>query len=92
MSKGDCILINPGTFHQLECHQSAIIVQIIYSYQMISDIIERENGVFSCNSMVEKRDSYDEIREILQEMVYVEVFQNHKSGSYMISLLYKLLD
>ena len=51
-----------------------------------------ENFVFLCNSVSDTQSSYNELRNIFQELVYQEVRQTRKTECLKESLILKLLD
>ena len=92
LKKDDIILFNSNIKHSIECGDETIICCIKYSYQILTEIMQIENIVFVCNSVSDTQFSYNELRNIFQELVYQEVRQTRKTECLKESLLLKLLD
>ncbi|MDO4622820.1 MAG: helix-turn-helix domain-containing protein [Eubacteriales bacterium] len=92
MHKDDVILINSSVQHSLHLEGSNILCRVRYEYQLIAEMISNASCLFLCNSCVDQEKSFDAVREIMREIVYLEVLYNRKTDSYKYSLLYKLLD
>lgn len=91
LKKEDILVVNSGIRHQFSCDPDAVIARILYDYRLISQLSGSITGFF-CNSAIDSRHSYLELRKILQKLVYHYIHLNHKTPSYQISLLYRLLD
>lgn len=92
LKKDDIILFNSNIKHCIKCGDETIICCIKYSYHTLTEIMQIENFVFLCNSVSDTQSSYNELRNIFQELVYQEVRQTRKTECLKESLILKLLD
>ncbi len=92
MRKNDIILIDSNIRHSVINGEDTILCQVIFSYQFISNMIPDFGGMFFCNSVVDKEQSYQEIRNIFYELVYQYFLQRQKSECMRMCLVYRLLD
>lgn len=92
LKRNDVILINSSLRHAAVSGGKNILCRVAYDYQVITDMVRHANSIFLCNSVIDQEKSYEQLRELFQELVYLEVLYPHKSESYRYSLLYRLLD
>lgn len=92
MKRDDVLLVNSSVRHSIVSADRNILCRVSYDYRMIVDILENSSGIFLCNSVTDQEKSYDELRTLFRELVYLEVLYSRKSESGKYSLLYSLLD
>lgn len=92
LKKEDLILMNSGVTHSLEASQDTIFCCVRYSYEILSEVMENENCIFTCNSVNDTERNYEELRKICRELMYQYVKQTHSTQCLLKSLLFKLLD
>lgn len=92
MKRDDVLLVNSSVRHSIVSADRNILCRVSYDYRMIVDILENSSGIFLCNSVTDQEKSYDELRALFRELVYLEVLYSRKSESGKYSLLYSLLD
>lgn len=92
LNKNDVIVFNSGLLHGMNVDRDAIICVVCYSYNMLSDIVHKDDCLFYCNSVADDIHSYRNLREIFREIVYQHVVLPHKTQCLLHGLLYKLLD
>lgn len=92
LKKEDLILMNSGVTHSLEAFQDTIFCCVRYSYEILSEVMENENCIFTCNSVNDTERNYEELRKICRELMYQYVKQTHSTQCLLKSLLFKLLD
>ncbi|MDE7310603.1 MAG: helix-turn-helix domain-containing protein [Eubacterium sp.] len=92
MKREDVLLVNSSVRHSIVSHGKNILFRVSYDYRVIVDILENSGGIFLCNSVADQEKSYDELRTLFRELVYLEVLYSRRSESGKYSLLYSLLD
>lgn len=92
MRQDDILLINSSVRHSIASIGKNILCCVTYDYRVIVDVLPNSSGVFLCNSVADQEKSYDELRMLLRELVYLEVLYTRKSKSGKYSLLYQMLD
>lgn len=92
LNKHDIILINSCSEYSVNVPQSAIICVVTYSSQFVCDLIGNTQCSFECNSVKDKKRSYQKLRAIFQQLVYYSVSGKHKTSCIEQSILYRLLD
>lgn len=92
MEKEDILMINAGELHALYASADAVAVLVHFSGGSFGE--EKGSGLrqFFCDSSIDKRRSYKDLRDILHELVYQYVYNTHRTECLKMSLLYKLAD
>lgn len=76
------ILMNSGVTHSLEASQDTIFCCVRYSYEILSEVMENENCIFTCNSVNDTERNYEELRMICRELMYQYVKQTHSTQCF----------
>lgn len=92
LGKDDVIVVNPGIMHSVVCSERTVICSVHFLYQLLPGNENSTESLFVCNSVSENGISYKELREIIYELVYCYVQNQHKTECLKMSILYKLLD
>lgn len=82
LKKEDLILMNSGVTHSLEASQDTIFCCVRYSYEILSEVMENENCIFTCNSVNDTERNYEELRKICRELMYQYVKQTHSTQCF----------
>lgn len=92
MKQEDVLIINSSVPHCIAGDGKNIVCCVSYEYQIVVDMLREKSGIFVCNSVIDQKKSYDELRGLFRELIYLEVLYSRKSESGKYSLLYQLLD
>ncbi len=92
LGKEDIILLNMGTQNKIRTFSEPVICNVRYDNRLISELLRNRNCSFQCNSVVDMEHSYEEMRKILRELVYLQLADYRKTESYKYSILYRILD
>lgn len=92
LEKEDVILVHCGTDKCRLSARRAIICEVSYENQMLLGVMGDLKGRFFCNSAVDTRRSYNELKNALKNLIYQRTIQSHKTTSYESSMVYQILD
>lgn len=92
MEKEDIILINASMPHEIACPGDSVLCRVYYSYSLLAAVLQGENCIFFCNSVLTPSLSYGELRAVFHDLVYQHVRGRRKTYCLRDSLLFQLLD
>ncbi len=92
MEKEDIILVNASMPHEIVCSGESVLGRVYYSYALLADVLQGENCIFFCNSVLRPNLSYGELRAVFHDLVYQHVRGRRKTYCQRDSLLFRLLD
>ncbi len=92
MKKDDILLINSGMEYGIGTYREAIYGTASYSIGIISQIMDKKSLMLYADSARDVHHSYNDLREILQEMTAEYILHTHQTRAAMDSLMLRLLD
>ena len=92
MKKEDILLINSGMEYEISGIRDAIYGIASFSIGIISQVMDKRSLILYADSARDPLHSYQDLREILQEMTAEYILHAHKTRAAMDSLMLKLLD
>ena len=92
MKKEDVLLINSGMEYEVSGIRNAIYGTASFSIGIISQVMDKRSLMLYADSARDPLHSYQDLREILQEMTAEYILHAHKTRAAMDSLMLKLLD
>lgn len=91
LEKGGIILVNSAISYQISS-KKAIICAFHLSYQTLTHIIKDEYFTFICNTATDTIRPYSKLREILNQIIYNSLENQHETNCLAYSLEYQMLD
>ncbi|MCD7920963.1 MAG: helix-turn-helix domain-containing protein [Clostridiales bacterium] len=92
LNKEDVILVNSGLTHGCSGAAGSITCVIHFPLALVTDLLKNGNCIFKCNTVEEPGRDNRELHTVLHELILSYIWQNHRSDSLLISLLFRLLD
>ena len=92
MKKDDILLINSGMEYGICGIRDAIYGTASYSIGIISQIMDKKSLMLYADSARDVLHTYQDLREILQEMTAEYVLHAHQTRAAMDSMMLRLLD
>nr|MCR5777408.1 helix-turn-helix domain-containing protein [Lachnospiraceae bacterium] len=92
MMKEDIILINPGTNYEIVEGEDALYGIASFSMGFTSSILKNRRMIFYCNSVMDTKHSYRDLRDIFFELTAEYTSCSHQTNALNESLMLKLLD
>jgi Beta-xylosidase len=91
MQQDDFIIVNANKKHGFKAREEVLISCIHISYQMLGHLLQNNFILFWCNSVIDKNESYIEIRRIIKLMLNQYFEKKNRGIIYLNSLFYELL-
>ena len=91
MRQEDLILINAMVPYSLKTGKDGIVCVLKIEYRVITSLMPDAGGIFLLNSLADMDRPFDEIRELMREIVYLENAGDPLSESRIYKDLYELL-
>ena len=92
MKKDDILLVNPGMEYGISGVRDAIYGTASFSIGIISQIMDKKSLMLYVDSARDAFHTYQDLRDILQEMTAEYILHAHKTRAAMDSLMLRLLD
>ena len=92
MKKDDILLINSGMEYEITGIRDAIYGTASFSIGIISQIMDKKSLMLYADSARDVHHSYQDLRDILQEMTAEYILNAHKTRAAMDSMMLRLLD
>ena len=91
MEQDDFIIVNANKKHGYTMKEEALVSCFQISYQMLNQLLNNNFLLFWCNSVIDKNESYGEVRRIIK-LILNQYFEKSKNGIiYLNSLYYELI-
>lgn len=87
----DMLVINPNKRHSYRGDSDMFTARFIISYSRLCDLLEQDIILFWCNSVVDKNEAYDQMREIITQILNQYNANDPRGHIYLKSLYYQLL-
>lgn len=93
MKENDVLVVNANKKHMLSGSEDILYMQIMISYNLVSDVFQSIDVIFWCDSTKDESDRYDELRKILRALLnhYLETHGNTANFGH-IALCYRVMD
>lgn len=87
----DLVIVNHNRNHSYSGSKVIFVVRIIISYSKVRELLSNDMALFWCNSSIEKGESYEELRRIIDQILNQHVIETKGTCIYKLSLYYRLL-
>ena len=87
LQPGDMIVVNANRKHCYEGEDDVLIGRFIISYSKTRELLNQNMILFWCNSVVDKNEAYDELREIMIQ-IFNQNLKNPEGGRIFLNSLY----
>lgn len=87
----DFVLINANKRHSVNAKSEIFGVRFVIDYHLLSEYMGTMQLFFWCNTVVDKNDGYDEMRQLMNQIMDRHFERNEKGSLYLNSLYYQLL-
>lgn len=91
LTQRDLIIVNYNRKHSFTASDDLFVARFIISYSKVRDLLAKDMIIFWCNSTLEKNESYDELRRIIDQILNQHVIESTKNNIYKLSLYYQIL-
>ena len=93
MKENDVFVVNANKKHMLSGSEDILYMQILISYNLVSDVFQSIDVIFWCDSTKDESDRYDELRKILRVLLnhYLETHGDTANFGH-IALCYRVMD
>lgn len=92
LRKGDIVSVQTGVICGAETPESSLVLCVDLDNRLMVQMTEDMIYTILCNTCTDRNRSHHELREILDELVCSKAIQNYKTKSYVISLVYRMID
>lgn len=93
MHPEDILVVNANKKHSVRGSENILYTQLTIEYHMVSDVFQSMNVIFWCDSTRDESERYDELREILKQLLNHHLSTGGNTASFgYISLCYQVLD
>ncbi len=92
MKKDDILLINSGMEYEASGIRDAIYGAAMFSIGIISQVMDKKSLMLYADSARDSLHSYQDLRDILQEMTAEYILHAHQTHAAMDSMMLRLLD
>lgn len=93
MKENDVLVVNANKKHMLSGSEDILYMQIMISYNLVSDVFQSIDVIFWCDSTKDESERYDELRKILRALLnhYLETHGDTANFGH-IALCYRVMD
>ena len=93
MKENDVLVVNANKKHALSGSENVLYMQIMISYNLVSDVFKSIDIIFWCDSTKDESERYDELRKILRALLnhYLETHGDTANFGH-IALCYRVMD
>ncbi|EHL5826519.1 TPA: helix-turn-helix domain-containing protein [Listeria monocytogenes] len=91
LAEKDLVIVNYNRKHSYVGSDDLFIARFIISYSKVRELLGKDMIIFWCNSTLEKSESYDELRKIIDQVLNQQVVSLKQKNIYQISLFYQML-
>ncbi|MDU5335703.1 GH39 family glycosyl hydrolase [Enterococcus sp.] len=91
LKQKDLIIVNYNRKHRYTGSDDLFLARFVLSYSKVKELLAKDMILFWCNSTLEKNESYDEMRKIIDQILNQQIVTNQKNQIYKMSLYYQLL-
>lgn len=87
----DMLIVNPDKKHSYRGDSDVFLAKFMISYTKLAQLLEQEVILFWCNSVIDRNEAYDELREIITQIFNQYNSNDARGHIYLKSLYYQLL-
>lgn len=87
----DMLIVNPDKKHSYRGDPDVFLAKFMISYTKLAQLLEQEVILFWCNSVIDRNEAYDELREIITQIFNQYNANDPRGHIYLKSLYYQLL-
>lgn len=87
----DMLIVNPDKRHSYCGDSDVFLVKFMISYTKLSELLEQEVILFWCNSVIDKNEAYDKLRETITQILNQYHENDARGHIYLKSLHYQML-
>lgn len=88
----DVVIINTNKKHLYHSEGEVLIGYFHINLKKLSSILNTNQILFWCNSVIDKNDEYDKLREIAKQIFNQYFEKSEQNNIYLMSLYYQLLN
>lgn len=88
LKKGDILLINANKRHSLkELEEELLFADFHINFSMLTEILKTNQVLFWCNTVVDKNESYGQLRKVLDRILN-RYYEREKEGELYLNSIY----
>lgn len=91
LQEGDFLLINANKRHACVGEQGILAARFFIDFHILAEHMGTLQLMFWCNTVVDRNDAYEEVRNLLDRILSCYSDQEEKGALYLNSLYYELL-
>ncbi len=91
MKKGDIVLVNSANRFRTRVIEEGLACNFKIAFQTLSSVLESNNFVFWCNSVLDNRENYTELRSVIKKILRHNLSHKGEQDYNLFGLLYQLL-
>lgn len=88
----DIIVINANKKHSYQCETEVLLGCFEIDYRLLGDMLETDQLLFWCNSIVNKNSAYDDMRRVMKKIFGLYFEKGGQTRIIRESLYYQLLE
>ena len=93
LKRDDILLINANNHHVVKSGEDALFAKISIFYELISDILNKLNLIFICDSTRDDSSRFEKLRKIIRKLIRNHISNHNNTVNFAyISLCYNLAD
>lgn len=92
LEKDDIVVVNQNNNHSYSVSEESLFCTLKISYQVFSEILKQSDILIWCNSSVEEKDAYNELRYVLRKLLNKHIQNKSQMSFGQIGLYYYLLE
>lgn len=87
----DMLVVNPDKRHSYRGDSDVFLAKFTISHTRLQELLEQEVILFWCNSVIDKNEAYEKLREIITQIFNQYNANDARGHIYLKSLYYQLL-
>lgn len=93
MGPEDIVVLNANKKHCLKGSEDILFAKLFIDYQLVSDVFQRVDIIFWCDSTRDESSRYDELRSVLKMLLNHDLETNGDTANFgHIALCYRVMD
>ncbi len=87
----DLLIVNANRKHRYKGTEEMLLARFLISYPKMQDLLEQNMILFWCNSVADKNEAYEELREIIMQVFNHNLKNPQRGKIFLNSLYYQML-
>lgn len=92
LNQEDVAVINSSQMHSLASGDDTLACTVYYPWPMVTEMVGDSMSYFSCNSTIDRKRRYQDLRGLFRELIYSWTKGNSRNTLNVDSIMLKLLD